>query len=63
MSSAGWLPNDSKGIRHRARHSLEGGPIAGNDGGNAEERIALLHHAVATESVSILRYALPCRRA
>jgi hypothetical protein len=63
MSSAGWLPNDTKGIRHRAHQGMEGGPVASNDGGIAEERISLLHHAVTTEIVSILCYALPCRRA
>jgi bacterioferritin len=43
-------------IRRRARRDLNAGAVTQNYGGQVEEAIALLNHAVATEIVCVLRY-------
>ena len=48
--------SDIKEIRRRARHHLTAGAVTQNYGGNVEDAIALLNHAVATEIVCVLRY-------
>ena len=47
---------DVKKIRQHARKDLEEGAVTKNYGGRAQDAIALLNHAVATEIVCILRY-------
>ena len=54
--SRGQFVADVKGIRQRARQQLGDGAITNNHGGKVEDAIALLHHAVATEIVCVLRY-------
>jgi bacterioferritin len=56
MSKAGAFLADMKQIRRRARQRLTEGAVTENYGGNVEDAIALLNHAVATEIVCILRY-------
>jgi bacterioferritin len=48
--------SDIKEIRRRARQHLTEGAVTQNYGGKAEDAVALLNHAVATEIVCILRY-------
>src|ERR1700675_1889100 len=43
-------------IRQKAREHLGDGAVTQNYGGNVEDAVALLNHAVATEIVCILRY-------
>src|SRR5678815_1743032 len=56
MSAPGTFLSDVTEIRRRARQHLADGAVTKNYGGKAEDAIALLNHAVATEIVCILRY-------
>jgi bacterioferritin len=56
MSAPGSFLADIKGIRARARQDLTAGPVTRNYGGAAQDTIAILNHAVATEIVCVLRY-------
>ena len=56
MSTPGTFLSDMTEIRRRARQHLDDGAVTKNYGGKAEDAIALLNHAVATEIVCILRY-------
>jgi bacterioferritin len=56
MSSPGSFLSDIKDIRARARADLSAGPVTRNYGGKAQDAIAILNHAVATEIVCVLRY-------
>jgi bacterioferritin len=56
MRDPGTFAKDIKAIRDRARQQLEQGAVTENYGGEVEQAIALLNHAVATEIVCILRY-------
>jgi bacterioferritin len=56
MSAREGFLSDIKEIRRRARQHLSEGAVTQNYGGKAEDAIALLNHAVATEIVCILRY-------
>jgi bacterioferritin len=56
MSAPGQFLSDIKEIRRRARQHLSEGAVTQNYGGKAEDAVALLNHAVATEIVCILRY-------
>ncbi len=56
MSSPGSFLSDIKNIRARARQHLTQGAVTSNYGGNVEDAITLLNHAVATEIVCVLRY-------
>ena len=56
MSTPGAFLADIKEIRRRARQHLGEGAVTQNYGGEVEDGIALLNHAVATEIVCVLRY-------
>src|SRR5215470_13972943 len=56
MNTAGAFVSDVKEIRRKARQQLSEGAVTQNYGGKAEDAIAILNHAVATEVVCILRY-------
>jgi len=56
MSATGEFVSDIKEIRRRARQHLSEGAVTQNYGCNAEDAVAMLNHAVATEIVCILRY-------
>jgi bacterioferritin len=56
MKPPGSFLSDIKEIRRRARQHLTAGAVTQNYGGNVEDAIALLNHAVATEIVCVLRY-------
>ena len=56
MSSTSKFAADVAEIRRRARQDLNQGAVTQNYGGKAEDAIALLNHAVATEIVCVLRY-------
>ena len=56
MSTPHTFLADIQEIRRRAREQLSDGAVTKNYGGNVEEAIALLNHAVATEIVCVLRY-------
>ena len=56
MSAPGAFLSDIKEIRRRAREHLSEGAVTKNYGGKAEDAIALLNHAVATEIVCIMRF-------
>jgi bacterioferritin len=56
MNAPGTFLSDITDIRRRARQHLADGAVTKNYGGKAEDAIALLNHAVATEIVCILRY-------
>jgi bacterioferritin len=56
MSAPGTFLSDITEIRRRARQHLADGAVTKNYGRKAEDAIALLNHAVATEIVCILRY-------
>jgi bacterioferritin len=53
---AGAFVADIKEIRRRAREHLSEGAVTKNYKGSAEESVAILNHAVATEIICILRY-------
>lgn len=53
---AGSFVSDMKEIRRKAREHLDEGAVTQNYKGSAEDSIAILNHAVATEIVCILRY-------
>ena len=55
MTRGEFLSN-IKEIRQRARQHLTDGAVTRNYGGKAEDAVALLNHAVATEIVCVLRY-------
>jgi bacterioferritin len=52
----GAFLEDMKKIRARARKSLTDGALTKNYGGNVQDAVALLNHAVASEIVCVLRY-------
>ena len=54
--SAGAFPAKIEEIRRQARRDLSAGAVTPNYGGEVENAIALLNHAVATEIVCVLRY-------
>src|SRR3954468_25064312 len=56
MSAPGTFLSDIAEIRRRAREHLSEGAVTQNYGGDVEDAIALLNHAVATEIVCVLRY-------
>ena len=56
MGAQASFVSDIKELRQRARQELTAGAVTRNYGGNVEQAIALLNHAVATEIVCILRY-------
>ena len=45
-------------LRRRTREQIEEGSLTPNYGGNAQETIALLQNALATEAVCVLRYTM-----
>ncbi len=56
MDNAGKFVADMKEIRRRARQHLTEGAITENYGVKADQAVAVLNQAVATEIVCILRY-------
>src|SRR5881628_1177583 len=56
MTARGTFLSDITEIRRSARQHLSEGAVTPNYRGKAEDAIALLNHAVATEIVCILRY-------
>jgi bacterioferritin len=56
VNTAAKLLSDISEIRRRARQHVSAGAVTRNYGGNVQEAVALLNHAVATEIVCILRY-------
>jgi bacterioferritin len=56
MSSQMIFLSDIKKIRREARNHLANGAVTKNYGGDVDQAIVLLNHAVATEIVCVLRY-------
>jgi bacterioferritin len=56
MKTSGAFLADIQQIRLRARQDLSKGAVTKNYGGDVQDAIAMLNHAVATEIVCILRY-------
>jgi bacterioferritin len=55
-STPGTFLQTISDIRRKAREHLADGAITQNYGGNVQDAVTLLNHAVATEIVCILRY-------
>ena len=58
MKPPGSFLSDITEIQRRARQHLTAGAVTQNYGGDVEDAIALLNHAVATEIACVLRYKL-----
>jgi bacterioferritin len=56
MSKRGSFLENITDIRRRAREDLTAGAVTKNYGGDVDEAVAILNHAVATEIVCVLRY-------